>query len=220
MPSPCISPRRRGAGAGTVRRGAVSARACRRAAAWPSRLRRPRRRTRSRRIARGPRSSRSRPRPPTATAATAALLAARSSRPSSRFASLAVSRPRARRSPRRARRRAPRPPASPARRARVGKPDLELAVLELGDARAGPRCAASVTEARELRHAEVLLVERAVDLLHDLLEAIGAHHVAVPLHALDRLGDELPRIVLHDFLVAGSSRGRRARCSCSTRRSS
>jgi hypothetical protein len=39
-------------------------------------------------------------------------------------------------------------------------------------------------EARELRHAEVLLVERGVDLLHDLLEAVGAHHVAVLLHAL------------------------------------
>ena len=51
-------------------------------------------------------------------------------------------------------------------------------------------------EAGELRHAEILLVERRVDLLHDLLEAVGAHHVAVLLHATDRLGHELVRIPL------------------------
>ena len=56
--------------------------------------------------------------------------------------------------------------------------DLELAVLELRD-REQPALRGFLAEARELRHAEILLVERAVDLLHDLLEAIGAHDVAV-----------------------------------------
>src|SRR5688572_29220644 len=57
-------------------------------------------------------------------------------------------------------------------------------------------------EAGELRDTEVLLVERIVDLLHDLLQAIGAHHVAVLRHPLDRLAHELPRVVLHDLFLA------------------
>src|SRR6185295_18786952 len=73
--------------------------------------------------------------------------------------------------------------------------DLELTVLELRG-REETALYGILDEARELRHAEILLVEGAVDLLHDLLEAIGAHDVAVALHAADRLGDELPRIPL------------------------
>ena len=41
-----------------------------------------------------------------------------------------------------------------------------------------------------------------VDVLHDLLEAVGAHDVAVLDHAIDGFDDELPRIPLHDFFLA------------------
>src|SRR5665213_490292 len=58
-------------------------------------------------------------------------------------------------------------------------------------------------EAGELGHAEVLLIERAVDLLHDLLEAVGAHYVAVALHALHRFTRELPRVPLGDVFLTG-----------------
>src|SRR5438552_19172444 len=56
-------------------------------------------------------------------------------------------------------------------------------------------------KARELRHAEVLLVEGAVYLLHLLLDSVSAHHVAVARHALDRLRDEVPGILLYDLLL-------------------
>src|ERR1700681_3887614 len=79
--------------------------------------------------------------------------------------------------------------------------DLELSVLELGE-RQKPTVRCFRDEPRELRHPEILLVEGAVDLLHHLLEAVGAHYIAVPLHARDGLGDELPRIALDDFFLA------------------
>ena len=60
-----------------------------------------------------------------------------------------------------------------------------------------------LAEARELRHAEVLLVERRVDFLHDLLEAVGPHHVAILRHARDGFGDQLPGVpLLRGRLVA------------------
>src|SRR4051812_44138409 len=65
-----------------------------------------------------------------------------------------------------------------------GDVHLELTILELRDGDQ-PLVRGFLNEARELGHAEVLLVECRVDLLHDLLEAIGAHHVAVLLHATD-----------------------------------
>jgi hypothetical protein len=77
----------------------------------------------------------------------------------------------------------------------AGQPDLELTILELRR-REQTSLRGILHEARELRHAEILLVERAVDILHDLLEAIGAHHVSGALHTVDRLGDQLPRIPL------------------------
>src|SRR4051812_23375759 len=52
-----------------------------------------------------------------------------------------------------------------------------------------------LAELRELAYAQVLLVERRIDLLHDLLQAIGSHDVIVLLHAGDRFFDQLPRIV-------------------------
>ena len=57
-------------------------------------------------------------------------------------------------------------------------------------------------KARELRHAEVLLIEGRIDFLHDLLQTIGAHHVAVALHAVHRFGDQLPRIPPGALVVA------------------
>ena len=77
-----------------------------------------------------------------------------------------------------------------------------MAVLELG------QCQQAFVrrfchEPRELRHAEILLVERAVHLLHHLLQSIGTHDVVVALHPLDRFGDELPRILFDNFLFAG-----------------
>src|SRR2546423_4486004 len=79
--------------------------------------------------------------------------------------------------------------------------DLELTILEFRQGQQTAMCRFRY-EPRELGHADVLLVERGVDRLHYLLEAIGAHHVAVPLHAIDRFGDELPRIFLDDFFLA------------------
>ena len=70
---------------------------------------------------------------------------------------------------------------------------LELPVLELRH-RQQAALVRLLNEARELRHAEVFLVEARIDILHDLLESIGAHDVAVPLHARHRFADELPRI--------------------------
>jgi hypothetical protein len=49
----------------------------------------------------------------------------------------------------------------------------------------------------------MLLVERVVDILHHLLQAIGAHLVVVALHSLNCFGDELPRIVLSGGFVLG-----------------
>ena len=54
----------------------------------------------------------------------------------------------------------------------------------------------------ELRHAEVLLVEGLVDFLHDLLESIGAHNVAVTFHARYGFLHELPRIPARRFVIA------------------
>ena len=59
-----------------------------------------------------------------------------------------------------------------------------------------------LNKARELRHAEVLLIEGRIDFLHDLLQTIGAHHVAVALHAVHRFGDQLPRIPPGALVVA------------------
>src|SRR4029078_11209489 len=80
--------------------------------------------------------------------------------------------------------------------------DFELPVLELGK-REQSTLRRFRDEPRELRHAEVLLVERAIDLLHHLLEASGAHDVAVALHPGDGFGHQLPRIALHYFFLAG-----------------
>jgi len=80
-------------------------------------------------------------------------------------------------------------------RLRRRRPDLELPVLELHHVEE-PLLGRLEAEARELRHPEVLLVERRVDLDHHLLQAVGAHHVAVALHPPNGLGDELPRIPL------------------------
>ncbi len=87
-------------------------------------------------------------------------------------------------------------------RRRIRHVDFHLPVLEARDLdQAALR--RFLTEARELRHAEILLVERRVDLLHHLLQTVGAHHIAVALHPLDPFHDQLPRIVLYDFLLAG-----------------
>ena len=92
----------------------------------------------------------------------------------------------------------------------AGERDLELAVLQLRDVQQA-LVRRFHAEARELRHAEVLLVEARVDLLHDLLEAVGAHDVAVLGHAVDRLGDQLPGIVLlrRGFLARLHEAGKR-----------
>jgi hypothetical protein len=63
-------------------------------------------------------------------------------------------------------------------------------------------------EAGELRHPEILLVERAVDLLHHLLEAVGTHHIAIALHPRDGFGHELPRIALDQLFFAGFNKPR------------
>ena len=66
--------------------------------------------------------------------------------------------------------------AARGRRARLGDrdgADLVLPVLEPVE-RDEPALRSLVYEARELRHAQVLLVEARVDVLHDLLEAVGA----------------------------------------------
>src|SRR5438552_1729450 len=76
--------------------------------------------------------------------------------------------------------------------------NLELPVFQLCECQQAPMARLG-DEARELRHAEVLLVEGAVDLLHYLLESVGAHHVAVARHPLDRFRDELPGILLYDL---------------------
>src|SRR5512140_3260930 len=81
----------------------------------------------------------------------------------------------------------------------AGDVDLHLAVLELRHANESA-LRRFLREARELRHAEILLVKRRVALLHHLLEAIGAHDVAVALHAGRRFDDELPWITLDVFL--------------------
>src|SRR5260221_5305480 len=74
--------------------------------------------------------------------------------------------------------------------------DLVLAVVEPGQ-----RDEATVRrfddELAEAREARVLLVEVGIDLLHDLLQAIGAHDVVVGRHLLDRLDDQLPGIAPH-----------------------
>ena len=51
-------------------------------------------------------------------------------------------------------------------------------------------------ELGELGNAQVFFVEGAVDLLHHLLEAIGAHDVAVAHHTRNGFRDEFPRVVL------------------------
>src|SRR5207244_2117013 len=52
-------------------------------------------------------------------------------------------------------------------------------------------------ELREAREPCVLLVERGVDLLHNLLQAVGAHDVIVRRHLLHRFDDHLPCIAAH-----------------------
>src|SRR5688572_10321268 len=78
---------------------------------------------------------------------------------------------------------------------------LELSVLELGE-RQQSAFRRFRDEQGELRLADVLLVERAVDLLHHLLQAIRAHYIAIALHSLHRFGDELPWIVLHHLVFS------------------
>src|SRR5207245_117654 len=62
-------------------------------------------------------------------------------------------------------------------------------------------------ELREAREPCVLLVERGVDLLHNLLQAVGAHDVIVRRHLLHRFDDQLPGIAAHirDVALLGES---------------
>src|SRR5687768_918979 len=79
--------------------------------------------------------------------------------------------------------------------------DLELTVLELGHLEEAT-LRGLLRESRELGVAQRFLVEVRVELLHDLLEPVGAHHIPIALHALDGLGHELPRVFLDEFLLA------------------
>src|SRR6266700_7169831 len=74
------------------------------------------------------------------------------------------------------------------------QPDLVLAVVELreGDEALVRRL---YHELREAREPQILLVERRIDLLHDLLQAVGPHHVAMRGHLLHGLDHQLPGIV-------------------------
>jgi hypothetical protein len=94
---------------------------------------------------------------------------------------------------------------SPGRRTHavaVGGIDLELPVLELGHLQE-TALRGLLREPRELRMAQGLLIEVRVQLLHHLLEPVGAHDVAISLHALHRLRDQLPRVLLHQLFLAG-----------------
>ena len=87
--------------------------------------------------------------------------------------------------------------------------DFELSVLKLGDAHQ-PLLRRVRYELGELRVAVVLLVEAGVDVLHDLLEPIGAHHVAVLLHPTDGFDDQLPGVpLLHIFFALLDQAGER-----------
>ncbi|MBK9550269.1 MAG: hypothetical protein IPO52_14475 [Gemmatimonadetes bacterium] len=79
--------------------------------------------------------------------------------------------------------------------------DVVLTVLLL-DHLDEAACARLGDELREAIEAGVALVEVRVDLLHDLLEAIGAHDVALRRHLLHGLDHELPRIALRRRGVA------------------
>src|SRR6266545_3420849 len=57
-------------------------------------------------------------------------------------------------------------------------------------------------ELAEPREPGILLVEVRVDLLHHLLQSVGAHDVVVCGHLLHRLDDQLPRIALDVFDIA------------------
>src|SRR5206468_2060150 len=69
--------------------------------------------------------------------------------------------------------------------------DLVLAVVELGEMDQA-LVGRFDHELREAREPDVLLVERRVDLLHHLLQAVGAHHVVVRRHLFHRLDHQLP----------------------------
>ena len=72
---------------------------------------------------------------------------------------------------------------------------LVLPVVQLGDLHHAP-LARLDHELAEAVEPGVALVEVGVDLLHHLLEAVGAHDVAVAGHLRNRLARELPRIAL------------------------
>src|SRR5207247_1206360 len=84
--------------------------------------------------------------------------------------------------------------------------DLVLAVVELGEMDQA-LVGRFDHELREAREPDVLLVERRVDLLHHLLQAVGAHHVVVRRHLFHRLDHQLPGIVAHvrDVALFGES---------------
>ncbi len=72
--------------------------------------------------------------------------------------------------------------------------DLVLAVVELGEGDE-PLVGRLYHELREAGEPQILLVERRIDLLHDLLQAVGPHHVAMRRHLLHGLDHQVPGIV-------------------------
>src|SRR5204863_8508104 len=74
------------------------------------------------------------------------------------------------------------------------QPDLVLAVVELVEGNEA-LVRRLHHELREAREPQILLVERRIDLLHDLLQAVGPHHVAMRGHLLHGLDHQLPGIV-------------------------
>src|SRR6185295_6351066 len=81
--------------------------------------------------------------------------------------------------------------------------DFILPVIQLGDQDHAPMARLD-DELAEAVEPGVALVEVGIDLLHHLLEPVGAHHIAVADHLRNRLPGELPRIPLSrgsvDFL--------------------
>src|SRR6202165_5946266 len=76
-----------------------------------------------------------------------------------------------------------------------------LTVVEAGQ-RDEPAVGRFDHELAEAREASVLLVEVRVDLLHHLLQAVGAHDVVVRGHLLHCLDDQLPWVAAHVLDVA------------------
>jgi hypothetical protein len=77
---------------------------------------------------------------------------------------------------------------------------LVLPIVELGE-KHNPLLTGFDDELAEAVEAGIALVEIGIDLLHDLLQPVGAHHIPVASHLGHRFAGELPWIALGGWCV-------------------